>query len=57
MARGRTLGVLSFMSARPSRRYNPADLPLAEELARRAVVAVDNARLYKEDKRDDASNI
>ena len=48
VARGRTLGVLSFMSARPSRRYSVADLPLAEELARRAALAVDNARLYKE---------
>jgi len=48
VARGRALGVLSFVSARPSRRYGPADLPLAEELARRAALAVDNARLYKE---------
>lgn len=48
VARGRVLGVLSFMSSRPSRRYGSADLPLAEELARRAALAVDNARLHKE---------
>jgi len=48
VARGRVLGVLSFMSARPSRRYGPSDLPLAEELGRRAALAVDNARLFKE---------
>ncbi|MBI4498683.1 MAG: GAF domain-containing protein [Chloroflexi bacterium] len=45
-ARGRVLGALAFVSARPGR-YGPADLALAEELARRAALAVDNARLYR----------
>ena len=45
-ARGRTLGALSFMSAESGREYGPADLAFVEDLARRAAVAVDNARLY-----------
>jgi signal transduction histidine kinase len=48
VARARTLGVLSLIRTRPDRRYGPADLALAEELARRAALAVDNARLYHE---------
>ena len=44
----RTLGVLSLIGTRPDRRYTSADLSLAEELARRAALAVDNARLYHE---------
>jgi predicted ATPase/signal transduction histidine kinase/ActR/RegA family two-component response regulator len=46
VARGQTLGVLSFGSDTP-RRYGPADLELAVELGRRAASAVDNARLYE----------
>jgi PAS domain S-box-containing protein len=45
IARGRTLGVLTFASER--RQYDPEDLALAEELARRAALAVDNAMLYR----------
>jgi PAS domain S-box-containing protein len=48
VARGRTLGAISFVSAESGRRYGPADLELARELARRAGLAVDNARLYEE---------
>jgi PAS domain S-box-containing protein len=48
VARGRTLGALSFVAAESRRHYTPADLPVAEELARRAALAVDNARLYHE---------
>jgi PAS domain S-box-containing protein len=45
--RGRTLGLVSFLTTAASgRRYDDADLALAEELARRAAFAVDNARLY-----------
>jgi PAS domain S-box-containing protein len=47
-ARGRTLGTLTFVTAESGRRYGPADLALAEELARRAALAIDNARLYHE---------
>jgi PAS domain S-box-containing protein len=45
IARGRTLGAITFVSAESGRRYSEADLALAEELARRAALAVDNARL------------
>jgi PAS domain S-box-containing protein len=46
-ARGRTLGAISLVSAESGRRYGPDDLALAEELARRAALAVDHARLYR----------
>ena len=48
VARGRTLGAISIVAAESGRRYGPSDLALAEELARRAAMAVDNARLYTE---------
>jgi PAS domain S-box-containing protein len=47
-ARGRTLGALTLVSAGSGRRFGPADLALAEELARRAGLALDNARLFAE---------
>ena len=47
VARGRTLGAITLVSAESRRRYGPAELELAEELARRAALAVDNARLYR----------
>ena len=46
--RGRPAGAISFMSVDPRRRYSTEDLELATELAARAAVAVDNARLYRE---------
>jgi GAF domain-containing protein len=52
ITRGRTLGAISFVSAESGRRYEEADLQLAEELARRAALAVDNARLYEEAQRE-----
>jgi PAS domain S-box-containing protein len=48
VARGRPTGTLTFVWTQPGRRYDAADLALAEDLARRAAVAVDNARLYRE---------
>jgi PAS domain S-box-containing protein len=48
VARGRVLGVISFVCAESGRRYGPEDLALAEELARRAGTAVENAQLYRE---------
>jgi PAS domain S-box-containing protein len=48
VARERVIGVISFVSAESGRRYGPADLALAEELARRAATAVENAQLYRE---------
>jgi signal transduction histidine kinase len=47
-ARGRTLGSLTFVSLGPERRYGEADLVFAEEIGRRAGLAVDNARLYRQ---------
>lgn len=46
IARDRLLGVLTFMSS--SRHFATSDLNLAEELARRAALAVDDARLYQQ---------
>lgn len=46
IARGRTIGAMIFVSERAERRFTKADLLLAEELARRCAMAVDNARLY-----------
>ena len=48
LARGRTVGTLSFIITHSERRYAAADLALARDLAHRAAVAVDNARLYAE---------
>ncbi len=44
----KTLGAILFVSAESGRRYTPADLALAEDLARRAAMSVENARLYRE---------
>jgi PAS domain S-box-containing protein len=46
-ARGRTIGALTFISAESARRYGEDDFALAGELARRAALAIDNARLYR----------
>jgi signal transduction histidine kinase len=48
VVRGRTLGALTIMTAESGRRYGPEDLILAEDLARRAAAAIDNARLFRE---------
>src|SRR6266511_5145175 len=48
VARERVIGVISFVSAESGRRFGPDDLALAEELARRAGTAVENAQLYRE---------
>lgn len=43
---GRTIGALSLVSSSRTRRYTLADVTVAEELGRRAALAIDNARLY-----------
>ncbi|MBV9864179.1 MAG: GAF domain-containing protein [Abitibacteriaceae bacterium] len=48
IAHNRTLGAITFVTTESRRHYNEADLAMAEELARRAALAVDNARLYEE---------
>jgi PAS domain S-box-containing protein len=45
-AHGRTLGTLTLASAESGRTFDEATVQLAEELARRAGMAIDNARLY-----------
>jgi PAS domain S-box-containing protein len=45
---GRTLGAITLSQANGSRNFSAADLPLAEEFARRVALALDNARLYRE---------
>jgi PAS domain S-box-containing protein len=47
-SRGRTFGVITFIASKRHTRFAPADVALAEELARRAALAIDNARLYRE---------
>ncbi len=46
--RGRTLAALTLVYADSDRRYGDADIRLAEDLARRAAMALDNGLLYKE---------
>src|SRR5690606_37353653 len=48
MGKHRSVGVMTFAFARSGRRYSPAHLRLAVELARRIAFAIDNARLYEE---------
>jgi serine phosphatase RsbU (regulator of sigma subunit) len=45
---GRVEGVISLAMAGSGRRYSERDLTLAEDLARRAAIAVENARLFRE---------
>ncbi|OGB20665.1 MAG: hypothetical protein A3I66_23825 [Burkholderiales bacterium RIFCSPLOWO2_02_FULL_57_36] len=53
-AHGKTMGVVSFVGAESGRIYGPADLALAEDLARRAAVAIENANLYRALQRSDS---
>ncbi|MBD1914077.1 PAS domain S-box protein [Leptolyngbya sp. FACHB-8] len=50
----RIIGVISFISAESGRRYTLADVRLAEELARRASLAIENAQLYQAAQHDRA---
>jgi PAS domain S-box-containing protein len=51
VARGQPFGVLTLATAQAGRQYSAADLAVAEELARRAALAGDNARLFAESQR------
>lgn len=46
-ARGQRLGAISFASSQPGR-YSAADLVLADQIAYRASLAIDNARLFRQ---------
>ncbi|MFL5353647.1 ATP-binding protein [Archangium sp.] len=48
IARERSLGVLTLVSQDPARRYTERDLAFVEDLAWRAALAVDNARLFQQ---------
>ncbi|WP_052050735.1 PAS domain S-box protein [Leptolyngbya sp. KIOST-1] len=49
VARSQVLGVILFLTAESDRRYVPADLALAENIAHQLAIAVDNARLYQDE--------
>jgi PAS domain S-box-containing protein len=51
IARSKLLGAITLVCAESGRRYTTDDLTLAEDLAGRAALAVDNARLYGESRR------
>jgi len=46
IARGKTLGVMTFVRGMSARRYTARDVALAEDLAGRCAIAIENARLY-----------
>jgi len=47
-ARGRVLGTILLLSVEPDRHYDEHDLDLVADLAKRAALAVDNARLHED---------
>ena len=47
IARGRTIGALSFVNAESGRTFSAVDTEFAEQIAARAALAVENARLYR----------
>ncbi len=55
LARSRVLGALTLISTDEQRRYGEEDVGVAAELARRAAVRIDNARLYRD--RDRVSQV
>jgi signal transduction histidine kinase len=48
IAHDKSIGSISLLGVTPQHRYGPADLALAQELARRAATSIENARLYRE---------
>jgi len=49
VARRRTLGAVAMVRTAEARRFAPGDVDLAEDLARRAALALDNVRLYQQE--------
>jgi PAS domain S-box-containing protein len=47
LAHGKVLGAIAFVASTGSRVYGTADVRLAEELAHRAALSIENARLYR----------
>lgn len=50
-ARGKTAGTISLLQLNRGRSYTPDDLRILEDVARRAALALDNARLYAREHR------
>ncbi|HSK02808.1 MAG TPA: ATP-binding protein [Kofleriaceae bacterium] len=50
-AHGRQVGAMSLIASGSSRTYTPADVRFAEQIAQRAALAIENARLYDEARR------
>lgn len=48
VARGKTLGAITLIASESNRRFTQDDLLMAEELGRRAGLAIENARLFQE---------
>ena len=48
VGREKTLGAFTFVQVRPDGAFRPAEIALVEDLARRAAMALDNNRLYRE---------
>lgn len=46
--RGKIIGVLNLLNTTQRPSFNPRDLQLAQDLGRRAAIAIDNARLYRD---------
>lgn len=51
VARGEVIGIINFFVAESQRRYSERDLALAIEIANRASIAIDNARLFEAEQR------
>jgi PAS domain S-box-containing protein len=51
MVHGKILGALLMASSDPARRYGPAAVRMAEAIAQRAALSLENARLYRAAKR------
>ena len=49
-ARGTTFGAVTFISSSHARPFSQDDVPMFAEIARRAAVAIDNARLYERER-------
>ncbi len=47
VAREKVLGAIALILSEGERRFGPEDLEVAEDLAGRAAIAIDNARLYR----------
>lgn len=55
IARGEALGAITLVASNPERRFTQNDVALAHDVANRAALAIDNARLYSESKRANQS--